>query len=308
MANSVYGGASTVSGWKPWPGQVGGPFQQSDPTTYLPTIMRGAPASSPYPVPAWSVPNWPGANPNVSWRPAPGQMGGPFQQINRDPVYLPTILKGPTVGHDVPYPVAGRPAQPGAQPAQVQQPGVQAPAAVQQLGLGNWYQQFAQQHGGQTVEQYYGQQREGLAEALGDLEWSRGFQGSYGRPPSEDDWKAWYFQSRGGGNYLAQGARQQVRGMTKKQYEKALARAETKEEKRALKVAWTNRQERRDANLAARGAGNDEAPGYGIFPAPPFGVEEGASQVRNPAAQAATPDVQARPPLFLPPQTYWLLK
>lgn len=61
-----------------------------------------------------------------------------------------------------------------------------------------WYGQFQKQHGGETPEEFYGRNREGLAEALADREWSEGFVQMYGRAPSEEDWNAWYFHSRGG--------------------------------------------------------------------------------------------------------------
>lgn len=112
------------------------------------------------------------------------------------------------------------------------------PAEVQQAGLSNWYQRFMEQHGGQTPEDFYrtsGYRREGLSEALADLDWSKGFQQMYGRPPSEDDWKAWYFQSRGGGNYGGRELWRDVKGASDNEYRRMLAQATTKEERNKIK-------------------------------------------------------------------------
>lgn len=68
-----------------------------------------------------------------------------------------------------------------------------APAGVDQ----KWWDDFTEQHEGQNPLDYYGEQGEGLAEAMGDLEWSQNFQEMYGRPPSDDDWRLWWFQKRG---------------------------------------------------------------------------------------------------------------
>ncbi len=91
-------------------------------------------------------------------------------------------------------------AQPGAQPAGGGGGGGgrgqwQAPPGVNP----QWYNQFRQEHGGQTPEQFYGNTGEGLPEAMADEEWGRGFAAMYGRPPTEDDWRAHWFATRGGG-------------------------------------------------------------------------------------------------------------
>jgi len=118
------------------------------------------------------------------------------------------------------------------------QPVANVPADVQQAGLSNWYLRFMEQHGGQTPEDFYrtsGYRREGLAEALADLDWSKGFQQMYGRPPSEDDWKAWYFQSRGGGNYGGRELWRGVKGASENEYRRMLAQATTKKERNKIK-------------------------------------------------------------------------
>lgn len=60
-----------------------------------------------------------------------------------------------------------------------------------------WWVQFQVEHEGQDPEEYYGAQGEGLAEALGDLEWSQQFEADNGRPPTEDEWRWWWFHKRG---------------------------------------------------------------------------------------------------------------
>lgn len=62
----------------------------------------------------------------------------------------------------------------------------------------DWYAEFQRQHGGQTPEQYYAKTGEGLAEAMADEEWARGFAEMYGRPPTDDDWRAHWFSTRVG--------------------------------------------------------------------------------------------------------------
>lgn len=71
-----------------------------------------------------------------------------------------------------------------------------------------WYKAFQQEHGGQTPEEFYrGESLEnlsnyerdlGLGEAIADRQWSEGFQGMTGRPPTDDDWKAHWHASRPG--------------------------------------------------------------------------------------------------------------
>lgn len=92
-----------------------------------------------------------------------------------------------------------------------------------------WYGEFQKQHGGETPEDFYGRNREGLAEALADREWSQGFAQMYGRPPGEEDWNAWYFHSRGGNPQWA--------AMTKAQ-----RKAERKLSKQTARNEWAASQ------------------------------------------------------------------
>ena len=68
-----------------------------------------------------------------------------------------------------------------------------APAGVDQ----KWWDDFTEEHDGQNPLDYYGAQGEGLAEAMGDLEWSQGFERDHGRPPNDDEWRWWWFEKRG---------------------------------------------------------------------------------------------------------------
>jgi len=196
--------------------------------------------------------SWVGARPPA---PGAGYRGGsrwpvthPYGQVapstpswNAPPRALPWVNQdNPLATGSAPWrATSATPATPAGYTASTRpvavQPGANVPVGVQELGLGGWYERFTQQHGGQTPEQYYGQHREGLAEALGDLEWSRGFQGMYGRPPTEDDWKAWYFQSRGGGNFGARDLYRDVKGMSDQEYRRALKNAGSEAERRQLK-------------------------------------------------------------------------
>lgn len=58
-----------------------------------------------------------------------------------------------------------------------------------------WYQQFAAEHDGKTPETVYKRDGEyAIAHALSDKAWGDQFYRTYGRPPSEYDWKASYYQ------------------------------------------------------------------------------------------------------------------
>jgi hypothetical protein len=63
---------------------------------------------------------------------------------------------------------------------------------------GRWWNEFRAQHGGQNPSQAYGQHGEGLAEALYDKAWSEGFARAEGRPPTDEEWTAHYYATRGG--------------------------------------------------------------------------------------------------------------
>lgn len=95
-----------------------------------------------------------------------------------------------------------------------------------------WYAEFQRRHGGQTPEEFYGRTGEGLPEAMADLEWSQGFAQMYGRPPTEDDWKAHWFATRVG----RQPGEGTMGGMTPRQYERwQRARKERRRAKKAEK-------------------------------------------------------------------------
>jgi len=106
----------------------------------------------------------------------------------------------------------------------------------------NWYRRFQESHNGLLPEEYYsgtprdeitaGQGRSALGRALKDLQWSRGFQDMYGRAPTEDDWKSYWFRG------YTPGAREQfrnIKGMTEHERRAAEERASTPEEARRIK-------------------------------------------------------------------------
>jgi len=347
MANVVYGGPSWLStAWnkiKPpspaWPAGV--PYTNSqDRGTYDATQGQGDYRGGS---------KWPTPYP---YGQAPTTTGSVWSSTPRGLPWIPgdnPLAAGSTPWRGQPAPATRQPAvvtAPSAMPSTTTgyaQVSANVPAGVQQVGLSNWYQRFVQQHGGQTPEDYYrsGSRREGLSEALADLDWSKGFQQMYGRPPSEDDWKAWYFQSRGGGNFGAHELWRKVKGMTKKEYERALAKAQSKEERRQIKEYWAAIQRQKDARRATEqpateeplyyaqpvivgpngevvwaGAGprrdlppvnmepSEEEPLYYGRPAPIGG--EGPLGEEEPGMAQRQP--LARPPLWLPPQVYWQLR
>ncbi len=58
-----------------------------------------------------------------------------------------------------------------------------------------WWGQFAQEHNGRTPEQVYSRDGEyAVAHALSDKAWGDQFYRTYGRAPSDYDWKASYSQ------------------------------------------------------------------------------------------------------------------
>lgn len=58
-----------------------------------------------------------------------------------------------------------------------------------------WWNQFAQEHNGQTPEQFYRRDGEyAVSHALADKAWGDQFFRAYGRAPSDYDWKASYAQ------------------------------------------------------------------------------------------------------------------
>lgn len=80
-----------------------------------------------------------------------------------------------------------------------------APAQIQLTSQDpsiQWYYEFTRQHGGVTPEVYYGGPAaqydpevaaNALEQAIWDREWGKQFERTYGRPPSEYDWKASYW-------------------------------------------------------------------------------------------------------------------
>lgn len=69
-----------------------------------------------------------------------------------------------------------------------------APAGIDPV----WYQQFQQEHGGMTPEQYYSQTGEHIGHALEDQEWAENFYRDNGRPPNEYEWRHHWFITRVG--------------------------------------------------------------------------------------------------------------
>jgi hypothetical protein len=74
-----------------------------------------------------------------------------------------------------------------------------APAGIDQ----KWWDDFTKEHAGQNPAEFY-QEAEGVSAAEGirraqfDREFGASFRDQYGRDPTEDDWKAHYFATRGG--------------------------------------------------------------------------------------------------------------
>ena len=182
--------AMTAQQWSPasWPWQAPG-FQ-------WPQVQQQAPMGAPaYPAAPTITPSYPGAPGGAgqpgTWSPVTNALGAGSNILN----YMQSVADR-IYGQQQP-----QAQQPQYRPPTQQQAGGQAPYAQAPQGVDpGWYRRFQGEHEGQTPEQFYGAQGtgEGLAEALGDLEWSQGFAGMYGRPPTDDDWKAWWFQSRVG--------------------------------------------------------------------------------------------------------------
>lgn len=61
-----------------------------------------------------------------------------------------------------------------------------------------WWDEFTAQHGGQDPDTFYERQGEGLAEALADRDWGAQFAQAQGRPPTDDEWRVHWFQTRTG--------------------------------------------------------------------------------------------------------------
>lgn len=63
--------------------------------------------------------------------------------------------------------------------------------------LTNWYNQFTSEHGGTDPISFYGggiwrSEEDALDQALWDAEWGNQFARTYGRPPTDDEWKSSY--------------------------------------------------------------------------------------------------------------------
>lgn len=77
------------------------------------------------------------------------------------------------------------------------------PVLLDRYGYGAWYEEFQRQHEGETPERFYGGAGTAqgdwpsLRQALRDKDYSEGFAEMYGRPPSDYDWKAWYYSQPG---------------------------------------------------------------------------------------------------------------
>lgn len=357
MANGVYGGPT----WRNTQNLLGS--GQGMVTGRLPSITT----------PVWQNTGnlldsgWVGAQPQPDYRggskwgtTAPyGQSPVSGSVWNSTPRALPWLNQDNPLALDYGKTVNTQPAPTTQQPPVVTAPSnvqtsANVPAGVQQAGLSNWYQRFMEQHGGQTPEDFYrtsGYRREGLSEALADLDWSKGFQQMYGRPPSEDDWKAWYFQSRGGGSYGGRELWRDVKDASNNEYRRMLAQATTKAERNKIKrykaasggkgwdQLWASGKlvgSRYDEFVKAKGMTPEqyygsaaEAPGggtvtpvvtgpvNGLMPPPGYVSAEEAEQVAGVPSYGVMPATgpdgyplqrPARPPLWLPPQTYWQVR
>lgn len=191
---------------------------RNQPPLYVPTITRGT-QRAPMPVPGAPAPVHPGRG--ELGTPAPvhprrGELGGTYQypaatgQAGAQPSMARYFGRwGYAMGNVL---TPGREPEPGREYVPPGQAGaVGAPPAGGGGGGGGgrgaaapsgvnpqWYQEFQRQHGGQTPEQFYAQTGEGLAHALADKDWSEGFAQMYGRPPTDDDWRAHWFSTRVG--------------------------------------------------------------------------------------------------------------
>jgi len=71
-----------------------------------------------------------------------------------------------------------------------------------QGGGGNWFDrwqsEFSKEHGGASANDWYKAQGEGLAEALGDREWSVRFAQEQGRSPTQTEWEDHWYITRTG--------------------------------------------------------------------------------------------------------------
>lgn len=89
----------------------------------------------------------------------------------------------------------GYPDQQGTQQGQAQ---AQGKGAAPQNWFDRWQQEFQGEHGGASPSDWYKKQGEGLAEALGDREWSQRFAREQGRPPNQTEWEDHWYISRTG--------------------------------------------------------------------------------------------------------------
>jgi len=79
-----------------------------------------------------------------------------------------------------------------------QPPANPAPPGVNQ----QWWDAFTEEHGGSNPIDYYGETEgagatKAVQRALEDRAWSEGFAEMYGRPPTDDDWNARWYQRHG---------------------------------------------------------------------------------------------------------------
>lgn len=155
---------------------------------YLPVTTRTTrtppPGTSGPTVPVYPWGTAPASGPGTTPPLPPGATdtpGPPGSGWPAPPATAPTSGGRTTQGQAAPRP----PTDQGAGPA--------PPGLSQQ-----WWDAFAAEHEGQNPLEFYGAQGEGLSEALADLEWSQGFAEMYGRPPTDDDWRAHWMATRGG--------------------------------------------------------------------------------------------------------------
>jgi hypothetical protein len=162
----------------PMPGDIGQTMPQRHMEDYapLPLSQYGVNQRQPSYFPSWYAPTsqgTPAANQGYQWY-TPGPTGSyPGPTMEMPAAQMPTVGGGGG---------AGAPSY------------AYAPPGIDQ----DWYNRFQQQHGGATPSQAYGQHGEGLPEAMADLEWSQGFQRAEGRGPTEEEWTAHYYATRGG--------------------------------------------------------------------------------------------------------------
>lgn len=195
-------GVPGIPGRLPYPDDMitaGGGYPAMGAVGPIQAGVMGAQAGQMPPIPTQGVPG--GYNPylpvtaRATRTPPPGTSGPtvPVYPWGTAPASGPGTMPPPPPNSQGQAPAMPPQVPQGAGGGQQQQ-GSPAPPGINQ----KWWNDFTKEHEGQNPIEFYGATGEGLAEALADLEWSQGFAEMYGRPPTDDDWRAWWMKTRGG--------------------------------------------------------------------------------------------------------------